>query len=280
MFDSGPDRQPGRDRAPGHPHARPARRPLGRALRARRPSRPHVREADEAVAVELLPRHRRARATACRRSGARCAAPRLRIPVGESGAGARLPRRGRDVRRPAAGGERADGRQGPRPRRRRRAPACRSSPASPRPRRARPTPGIRSSSRRRPAAAGAGCASSARPEELDDALASARREARAGFGDDRVFIERFLAPRPPSRGAGHRRRPRHGAPPRRTGVLAPAPPPEGDGGDALPRRSRHSCAPRSEPRRWPWRAPPAMSTPARSSSSPTTRTRPSTTSWR
>jgi acetyl-CoA/propionyl-CoA carboxylase biotin carboxyl carrier protein len=28
--------------------------------------------------------------------------------------------------------------------------------------------------------------------ELDDALASARREAQAGFGDDRVFIERYL----------------------------------------------------------------------------------------
>jgi acetyl-CoA/propionyl-CoA carboxylase biotin carboxyl carrier protein len=30
------------------------------------------------------------------------------------------------------------------------------------------------------------------PEGLDSALESARREARAGFGDDRVFIERFL----------------------------------------------------------------------------------------
>ena len=30
------------------------------------------------------------------------------------------------------------------------------------------------------------------PGELDDALAAARREARAGFGDDRVFIERFI----------------------------------------------------------------------------------------
>jgi acetyl-CoA/propionyl-CoA carboxylase biotin carboxyl carrier protein len=30
------------------------------------------------------------------------------------------------------------------------------------------------------------------PERLDDALAAARREAQAGFGDDRVFIERFL----------------------------------------------------------------------------------------
>ena len=31
-----------------------------------------------------------------------------------------------------------------------------------------------------------------RPEDLDAALQSARREARAGFGDERVFIERFL----------------------------------------------------------------------------------------
>ncbi|HEY2005042.1 MAG TPA: biotin carboxylase N-terminal domain-containing protein [Solirubrobacteraceae bacterium] len=31
-----------------------------------------------------------------------------------------------------------------------------------------------------------------RPEELQGALVSARREAQAGFGDDRVFIERFL----------------------------------------------------------------------------------------
>jgi acetyl-CoA/propionyl-CoA carboxylase biotin carboxyl carrier protein len=32
----------------------------------------------------------------------------------------------------------------------------------------------------------------ARAEDLDAALSSARREAQAGFGDDRVFIERFL----------------------------------------------------------------------------------------
>jgi acetyl-CoA/propionyl-CoA carboxylase biotin carboxyl carrier protein len=30
------------------------------------------------------------------------------------------------------------------------------------------------------------------PAQLDDALAAARREAQAGFGDDRVFVERFL----------------------------------------------------------------------------------------
>ena len=32
-----------------------------------------------------------------------------------------------------------------------------------------------------------------RPQDLDAALQSARREAEAGFGDDRVFIERFLS---------------------------------------------------------------------------------------
>ena len=31
-----------------------------------------------------------------------------------------------------------------------------------------------------------------RAEDLDDAIAAARREAQAGFGDDRVFLERFL----------------------------------------------------------------------------------------
>ena len=30
------------------------------------------------------------------------------------------------------------------------------------------------------------------PDDLDEALAAAQREAQAGFGDDRVFVERFL----------------------------------------------------------------------------------------
>src|ERR671936_3127631 len=30
------------------------------------------------------------------------------------------------------------------------------------------------------------------PEELDDALAAARREAKVAFGDDRVFCERYV----------------------------------------------------------------------------------------
>ena len=32
-----------------------------------------------------------------------------------------------------------------------------------------------------------------RPEDLDDAIASAQREAASGFGDDRVFLERYIA---------------------------------------------------------------------------------------
>ncbi|MGH0033054.1 MAG: acetyl/propionyl/methylcrotonyl-CoA carboxylase subunit alpha [Myxococcota bacterium] len=32
-----------------------------------------------------------------------------------------------------------------------------------------------------------------RPEDFDEALAAARREAKSGFGDDRVFVERFVA---------------------------------------------------------------------------------------
>ena len=32
-----------------------------------------------------------------------------------------------------------------------------------------------------------------RPEDLDEAIASARREAASGFGDDRVFLERYVA---------------------------------------------------------------------------------------
>jgi propionyl-CoA carboxylase alpha chain len=31
------------------------------------------------------------------------------------------------------------------------------------------------------------------PADLEEALAAARREARSGFGDDRVFLERFVA---------------------------------------------------------------------------------------
>src|SRR3954451_14510594 len=39
---------------------------------------------------------------------------------------------------------------------------------------------------------GRGMRVAAAPDRRDEALAAARREAKAGFGDDRVFIERFL----------------------------------------------------------------------------------------
>ena len=48
--------------------------------------------------------------------------------------------------------------------------------------------------------------------------------------------------RPPHRGAGHGRHPRHGAAPLRARLLDPAPPPEGAGGGARARRSRRGPA--------------------------------------
>ena len=54
---------------------------------------------------------------AARAAGARSRAPGLRLPLGERGVRARVRRRRADVDRPAAGGDRADGRQGARRRR-------------------------------------------------------------------------------------------------------------------------------------------------------------------
>ncbi len=64
----------------------------------------------------------------------------------------------------------------------------------------------------------------------------ARREALSAFGDDTVFVERYLAGCPARRGAGVRRPARLGRPPLRARVLDPAPPPEGDRGGAVARR--------------------------------------------
>ena len=62
--------------------------------------------------------------------------------------------------------------------------------ADERPRRGRSA--IRCWSRPRPAAAAAACGSCAAETDLAAAIASARREAAAAFGDDTVFLERWL----------------------------------------------------------------------------------------
>ena len=92
------------------------------------------------------------------------------------------------------------------------------------------------------------------PRGLDEAIAAAQREAAAGFGDDRVFIERFL-PR-----ARHIEvqviGDTHGTVrlARRARVLAAAPPPEGARGVAVAGRRRPSCARGWGRRRWRWRS--------------------------
>ena len=108
------------------------------------------------------------------------------------------------------------------------------------------------------------------------AFATARAEAKAAFGDDAVYIEKYLEQAAPHRGPGARRRPGQRRPSRRARLLAAAPPPEGLGGGALARAQRRAArraSARSSPRRSQSSAIPA---PARSSSS--TRTASSTSS--
>ena len=108
------------------------------------------------------------------------------------------------------------------------------------------------------------------PRSSTTAIAGARREAEAAFGDRPVFLERYL------------QRPRHveiqvladthgtHGQPRRARVLGPAPPPEGHRGGAVGRRRRRAARARSArpPSPPPRRS--ATSAPARSSSCSTT----------
>ena len=106
---------------------------------------------------------------------------------------------------------------------------------------------------------------------MREGFVSRRNEARATFGDDRVFIEKFhRASRAISRSRCWATRTAM-CPSGRARMLDPAPPPEGDRGGAEPVSRRMPCARRWASRRWPWPRRSATSRPARSSSSSTPR---------
>ena len=118
-----------------------------------------------------------------------------------------------------------------------------------------------------------------RADELADALASARREAQAAFGDDRVLIEKYVASAASHRGPGVRRHARQRAcrlferdcslQRRHQKVIEEAPAP----GLTPERRAECARPPSAPPRRRS-----TMSAPARSSSLPTRHRR--SISWR
>ena len=100
-----------------------------------------------------------------------------------------------------------------------------------------------------------------------EAVAAARREARAAFGDDTHARRAVRRARPPHRGAGARRRPRQRRAPLRARLLDPAPPPEGARGGARADDLRRACATTlTGAAVAPRRARSATSTPAPSSS--------------
>ena len=105
---------------------------------------------------------------------------------------------------------------------------------------------------------------------------TAKIEAKAAFGDDAVYLEKYLAQAAPHRNPGARRRPGPRDSSRRARLFAAAPPSESLGGRPVARAQRARSARRSAASsraRWPNSA---MSAPERSSSS--TRTASSTSS--
>ena len=124
---------------------------------------------------------------------------------------------------------------------------------------------------RRPAAAGAACGSCSAEAELAAAIASARREAAAAFGDDTVFLERWLDQLAPRRDPDPRRPARPPRPLLRARVLDPAPPPEDHRGGALAGARRRARAAHVRRRALGRRASSAIRPPARWSSCSTAR---------
>ena len=187
-------------------------------------------------------------------------------------------RRGRHrVRRAAGRGDRGDGRQDPRP-----SDACRrlGVPVVPGHRRARAdrrragrgrgrASATRCCSSRRPAAAARACGWCDRRRRAAPRRSPAPAARRRGaFGDDTLFLERFVAAPAAHRGAGARRRARQRRPPRRARVQPAAPPPEGHRGGAVAAARRADAARAiGRGRRAMPRAASATSAPARSSSS-------------
>ena len=69
--------------------------------------------------------------------------------------------------------------------------------------------------------------------EAIDAIAAARREAKAAFGDGTLYVERLIERPAARRDPGLRRSPRQRRPPVRARVLAAAPAPEGHRGEPV-----------------------------------------------
>ena len=103
--------------------------------------------------------------------------------------------------------------------------------------------------------------------ELPEALAAARREAAAAFGDDRLLLERYVERPAARRDPAPRRRARHARPSRRARVLDPAPPPEARRGVAVAGRDAGAAGRRWATRRSGSRGRPATRTRAPASSS-------------